>query len=550
MRKLLLLLLFFFLATSTVNATLIPTYESTDPDEDGYIHFNGAAYSRIAGVIAYCAEPPAGGNYDRAYIQWPTTSIPNNATILSVSITLTVTQDTGAETWYFKPITGKPSTATDGDLYTDVADGASYLETSEPIEAATLKTFYLGNVTSDDACVDLQALLASDWYAVGIYTEAAYHDSYFLPEEGVGDSPTLSVTYSTAGVQYTFTGKLEDNTDSDVTITALDSGGASSTFTILAGVPVTLGFTERPAYFTWNVSVGYYRRIYVLADTGSFTMTIPEATFAFFTPYIRDYTGITQDETTYLISTRSIGGVNTIIERVPIMGTVNGIPILLTVNRVYTLTIDTSTTDYAFSFYTTTALANPVLLMDQQTFDEVLQFNTRYIHVEASRPNATSIKWEYLDDLGHTTNVTLNAKTMGGIILHTHNIPGSSSFTYTWTGAVNTTDIIAEALITHSDFGNLTYRRPFGGAISLPISPPSLVGLGSFGGIDMSQVFGATILLAIAGLASAKNSPAVLVITAIMAAALSYYGFMAINTGLIVFVIGIALFYEMGRARA
>lgn len=532
-----------------VNATVIPNYTSNNPDEDGYIHYDGVTYTRNTALAdPYCAADPLSATWDRGYIQFPTTSIPDNATILSVTLAITISQVNAPANWDFNPIITKPSTAADADLYADIADGASYFSDYVVVGTDQAMTYNLGNTTTDAACVDLQSHLATNWFAVGIISlDSPVTWSWFHAEESA-TPPVLTVRYSYMGFTYDFNAKYEDNTDINLNVTALDADGVASTFNIPSGTTVSYGFTERPSYFTWNVTASYYRRIYIISDTGDFTFTVPESSFGVFTPIIRDFTHATSGGGAYFTTNRTIGGVNTLIERVPIVTLVNGIPCTLTVNRIYTLGVDTAVTDYSWSFYSTTAMPSPILLIDVLRFDEVLQFNTRYIHITADRPTSTSVRFNYTDDLLHTQNVTMNFKLRNGTTVFTHTINATNSFSYTWGAATNTTEYTAEALIIHSDFGNLTYTRSFLGVTTYS-TPPSLTGLGSFGGIDMSQVMGAIIILGIAGLFSAKNATGGLLVCALVAAILSYIHWFTISTGVIIFVIFIAIAFEMGRSR-
>jgi hypothetical protein len=353
--------------------------------------------------------------------------------------------------------------------------------------------------------------------------------------------PTTPTAY-----HYALSSKYEDGTNLAINATVLDTSGASSTINIPSGANVTYYFTDRPTYFTWNITASYYRRIYVTADTGSFVLTIPEATFAVFTPLIRDFAYATNSGA-YLESYRSVGGANTLIERVPLTNLINGIPLILTINRVYTLLVNTPTVDFSFSFYSTTATASPVLVLTPPSYSDVLQFNTRYIHANLTRPTTTTIKLEYLDDLANTTITVFNIRTRAGALVATWNTT-SDNFSHTHAGLTNTTDYIAEALITHGEYGNLTYRRVFAGAVA-PITPPDLTGLGTFGAIDMTQVLGAGIIVISAAMFGAINVGGGLIVTALVAATLDYYGWITIDAGVIVLVIAVALFYIWGRAR-
>jgi hypothetical protein len=533
----LLALIVAFLFINPVNAVVIPDI-ALNPSYDGYVTLTGAVYTRDTAAVTLRNKSDA-SPFKRLFVKFDLSSIPTGSTIISGTIYLR-TAGTANGNVRLYPIANDPATATDANLYTDCGDGTYYLQ----LTGLAINTDYNRTLTAE-MITDITAGISTDWWAFGSHDPGAGTETYFHSLESATPAyrPTLTLHYTYTGVTYTFTSHLEDGTTNyPETVTVSSSDGIS---TIVLAAPATYGFTVRPSVLSWDIAAGIYRRITPLASTGTIDLLTPEAAYSTFTINIRDYTGITQSEQTYLKTTRIVSGASQLVECVPITNTINGIPVTLAVNRMYDLTADTSTTDYTYAFYATTSTPSPVVLLDTLTFSEVFQYNSRFIHAEATRPTYTSLHVDYDDDLLDTTLVQIRILNPAGALVQSHNETADS---FAWTSAPVTSGIQYQVLlwITHGDLGNLIYSKTFSGLFSYA-DPPDLAGLGTFGAVDMSQVFGSVIIVIFAGLFGARNAVAGAILTCMLTALLTLIGWVSINSGVIVLALMTAVVFGLGR---
>jgi len=164
-----------------------------NPTEDGYVYFMTPNYTRDS-TSDYIQSSYSTGMTSRGYVQWGVSSIPDTATI-----TDTVFKYDGHlhETdCHIHAMAAAPSGATNPNLYADIADGTIYADVAGFPVAGTNKEIDLG-ATADS---DLQGLLASNWFAIGIQSdnEATSAMSLIHSEENVDATPkpTLYVVYT------------------------------------------------------------------------------------------------------------------------------------------------------------------------------------------------------------------------------------------------------------------------------------------------------------------------------------------------------------------
>ena len=168
-----------------------------DPTQDGHILFKGGVYSRGYTtnwmVIGYYASDPV--SVYRGYVEWPVSSIPDTATITDTIFKYH--GKSGGYDCHIHAIAAKPSTATDANLYADIADGTVYVDPAGFPVAGTNKEVDLGA----SADTDLKNQLASDWFAIGIQGDVENSGSYstIYSEEyaSATPKPTLYVEYTT-----------------------------------------------------------------------------------------------------------------------------------------------------------------------------------------------------------------------------------------------------------------------------------------------------------------------------------------------------------------
>lgn len=186
------------------------TYSSNDPTEDGYLVNTdvegNACSSTVSGrtnnsaSLILTVRPTALGECRRSYAEFPTSTIPDSATITNTVIKYHIDYDNlNGRKCSFMPIVNKPSTATNQTLWDDIGDGTPYVSNSTSCSAVGTNLSTDLGTTADS---DLQTLLSSNWFGVGIkmgseLRDATMHETTFVAEEGTGTpDPTLEVTYT------------------------------------------------------------------------------------------------------------------------------------------------------------------------------------------------------------------------------------------------------------------------------------------------------------------------------------------------------------------
>jgi hypothetical protein len=182
-----------------------PTFSSNNPDFDSYLQDD-----------TDCTNVTANGNGQTtlqvgvrstqndcwvAYIQWDTTTIPDTAIITDTVFKFDIASTSGTpENCDYMPMAFKPTTRTDNQILADIKDGTEYVNNNADCKSVG-DNHSLDLGASADS--DLQGLLASNWFAIGIkpndLTGSGVSDFVsFVSEEGTGTpDPTLEVTYET-----------------------------------------------------------------------------------------------------------------------------------------------------------------------------------------------------------------------------------------------------------------------------------------------------------------------------------------------------------------
>ena len=476
----------------------------------GYIKFDGV-YSKTAPDT----EPRIDSDsVDRAFIEFDTSEIPDGATITDVD--LYVYKTFGSVALAFKAMVVQPSVAADAALYADCADGTTYV--SGAAAAVTGYNFDLG-ATAD---ADLEALLASDWFAVGITTATTSQQrivgSTYVT---VGYRPVLTVTYTvSSGIYYTFDAKYENGTATTITLTTSSSDG-TDVFTVTTDT--LRGFTVRPTVFSWTPSAGLTRFIYPISDSEDLTITLPETTPEVYSFTLRDYVGIVGDGDCYLESWRVINGTDTLIERNKIWNSETTTPLVLENNKVYTIRIrrNTGVLVKDFGQFVPVGEDPPTLSITSFSFDQYYQPATNWISVNATRnaPAFTTITIGYADSLLMTTLATLSiTNRTSGAVVYTANSTDDAHL-FSWGAAGATTTYVAQLNMTHTYYGWVSKTWILDGKFT-----PGTVPDFSVGGISNDFLSTFIVFGVFAGIATVVNKTTALMSAAAVAAMLKVVG--------------------------
>lgn len=216
----------------------------------------------------------------RSVIEWDISSIPDNAVITDVDVSFETGSIGTANNCEWNPITNQPSISATGTVFADIADGTPYADNNA--ECTTVGINRLVDLgTSADS--DLQALLSSDWFAVGIQAEneavgvsSTLNTLRAEPWPATPD-PTLTVTY------FLPPDAVDDLTVANLANTSLDllwtqpnlnSGTLENyliNFTTPHGVPVTFLANSTNLYYNVtgiNFGTDYSYRVSALTEWG------------------------------------------------------------------------------------------------------------------------------------------------------------------------------------------------------------------------------------------------------------------------------------------
>ena len=217
------------------------------------------------------------------------------------------------------------------------------------------------------------------------------------------------------------------------------------------------------------------------------------------------------------VTIRALGGVDagnlTIVQR-PIDGTLRIVEkrlldstdtaiFNLEANTVYSFTVINDATTYSFenvNVYTSVI----TLTLSPLSFPSEILLQYKYLTLYASRPSSTEIMVNYNDANNQTVSVVYTITATNGTVLFSYT-EYVSSFSNVWSGANDNETYYFSATVIQSEFGTTTFSQVLGGSAgaSLPID---LSILGSWAGVDSTQIVGALIILIVFGCFSAVNA--------------------------------------------
>jgi len=189
-----------------------------DPTEDGYIQYHEMGmYSRYdtdAEIFFGVAEAGGFSKWNRGYVEWSIDAIPDAATITKTEFRYHGSvHHTSATNTDIRAMASQPSVEGDDEvIYDDVADGTAYLS-NNAVFPVVFPTKDVGGATGPawdtDPSSDVQAALASDWFAIGMKTQESEtpnlsdwsHKIYSEDKTDAADpKPTLYVEYTPPAV--------------------------------------------------------------------------------------------------------------------------------------------------------------------------------------------------------------------------------------------------------------------------------------------------------------------------------------------------------------
>lgn len=509
----LLLILSSAIVIAPASADLIPSVvlDESEIIGDAYIRSDFARYP-LANLMM--GKPAAA--VIRSYIDFDTTSIPNDAVVYKVELTFKVNAWTAGDFLKVNEMSATGTSLSDINCYNAIGAGDNYYTAPGAYSAGTWYTINLGA----DAAADFTSHLAADWFSVGLQsTDEGSGTLDIFSEEDAGSEPYISVYYYQS-IYYYFSAKYENGTATTILVTASSSDGTDSfnvtTDTIEA-------FTIRPTVFSWTPSAGLTRFIYPIGDTENFTVTLPNSTPEVYSFTLRDYVGIVGDGDCYLESWRVIGGTDTLIERNLIWNSETTTPLVLENNKVYSIKIrrNTGVLVKDFGQFVPVGADPPTLSITSFSFDQYYQPATNWISVNATRnaPAFTTITIGYADSLLMTTLATLSiTNRTSGAVVYTANSTDDAHL-FSWGAAGATTTYVAQLNMTHTYYGWVSKTWILDGKFT-----PGTVPDFSVGGISNDFLSTFIVFGVFAGIATVVNKTTALMSAAAVAAMLKVVG--------------------------
>lgn len=496
----------------SVYATQTSPVDITTITDDGDIRSDTKARDNTSTVIQVQFT---GAIYYRGYIEWDVSAIPDTATIYSVQMKITSQNDNSAtDGSEIREITDQPSMTANADVYADAGDGDLYA-IIPGLNVNASSTVNLGS----DAVSDLQANLASDWFAVGLSRNTGVAVRYYWSEEaGLDVSPVLIVSCDNGNYTFVLDGLYYENGTyvsggADVYVTA-----PSSSYMETVDGTLAVSDTELPTSLYWDIGGGYTRYIYTV-DSENITVTYPEDTFYAYGFTVKDYTGKLGLGTAYLEAYRTINGTETLIERMKIVQP-NAVPLNLVFGRTYHLKILFSDgTRYDWGYFLAGSDTTNTIIIRSTAFTEQAHMIYNIIMVDATRSaDGTTITIDYNDTREVTVwaNVTIQRRG-GGIVLSSPQT--NDTYTLNWASANADYGYIVSINGLHGDFGEWGYVWIFDESETFP-DAPSLEGIWDWG---LGDNLGGWLLVMAATLGFSKSLKARALIVGITVATLTNY---------------------------
>jgi len=201
--------------------------------------------------------------------------------------------------------------------------------------------------------------------------------------------------------------------------------------------------------------------------------------------------------------------------------------------------------EYNYGWWTAGVDNAVTFRLDKLGFSQKVQMLYPYVRCEATRPNATHIRISYQDLLDSTSGVSVSIRYLNNTEVWSAFGTGNQ-LQFNWYEADNETDYIVYVVIDHGRLGRLNYREVLPNPPSPYPAAPSLEVFGNWP-VSASQLLGCLLLLTLAGASSFWSAPIGLALTIILAAFLTYIGWMSIPYSSLTIALSLAIIWAIGR---
>lgn len=552
--------------TLTVNRTF------TSETDDGHLARDEATYGAARNATtgewkhddhASVGQLYGGGQYkvSRGATYFDTSIIPDNATLLSATLSLYVEANLNTTTFNITIQTGN-------NTYP-----------SEPLELADFYyTFYSG----DGGTRNISSIIEFQYWNITVNSQGlswinlaaktkfwlvsskdidntaptdAEEVQFSAAEKGSTQTPKLYVTYTFEGNQYVVHGPYYENgavADCTVNVT-LQIENMASNSTILNGTDgvadtVTFQIEQLGVSLSWNITTTLNMTRYIQLTSASsqeywIFLPDPDTPCYLYTITLNDFVGIT-DAT--LESQTVLSGFYKTVEREPFVAG-NSMPFYLSWGKHYAfvLTCDKGTKTWLNIVPAATSDIQLVITLD----DFPIMLQTLNVSISVIRQNNTCVSVSYSDSDFETTNGTVT-------IWHSDNYTDTTDNVTTWNGdTLNLDWYTAEETVDY--WVNITATKN-GQTYNWVLTAPHIITVEPWAGIfdplgvwpvPSQYLAGAFVLFTVMALFTQANMAGGLIFSVIVAAILNYIRWLNVSWSLIAVAFAMAIIVALEEAR-
>lgn len=327
-------------------------------------------------------------------------------------------------------------------------------------------------------------------------------NTFWLYDEYGFDGQTITAIYSgassppngTGGTgNYTFYGANSEIAGAYLTsvyVTAFYNVAGMSPERFLVAGQYGYNTTVQPLYF--HFELGDVDREYWLApNQNNLNIYVLNSTFTQYTINFLDSAGVLKDYP-YISAKGYINGSLVTVEKKKV-DSVGNVNLNLVNGLIYTLTLDSGTSEITFGDIAMTSATGVQLVLKAIYFPKNTLLTYRYLHTYTIR-DGTDITINFEDTLNHTTNVEISIIDSDNVEQYS-TTETAQSFAVTWTSAIANESYTVTANVNHTVYGEMAFSWYLPGTLEMATEPFSLAFLGEIPNVNTAYLIPALLAL-------------------------------------------------------
>ena len=385
---------------------------------------------------------------------------------------------------------------------------------------------------------------------------------FFATENGSDYAPQLHVHYQVEGNRYIVHGPFFEtgavaNCTANVTLYSKTENPQSFVLDGSDGEAdtVTVDVEQPGFYFQWNASwdeLGAHYRSYYLStvDFDEFWVFVadPSRAYAIYTIAFLDLAGVLQSYP-YVSVQRYVNGLK-IVEKQKVDAD-KKVTFYVEAYSSYTILLSDTITTYTFGDITFADTASITLTVRAVDFPKEVLYTYKYVRIYGERAFGTpygTITIFFQDISNQTNSVTVWIMVTKNWTVASYDVLTTDSFVYEWSSAENGTDYSVVLTVDHQLFGVYCWKQYF--PMSLSDMPWGLDFLGKLP-FNTAYVIPAILIIFFGAAFSVLNAEVGAVVMVVVAAILTYMGWIPITSTVLVtaftFAVIMAIVYAKRR---